>query len=194
MPKDLIIQNTFLLFLTPKQIKKKINPINKFTYDDDLLENATSLIIETTPNYEFKTTNEDYIIDKQINDNSFFILFINYQKKKEIIRKTSEIPEVKSISINSKNVYLNSIATTYIQKNNFDFKLDPNSKFYYLDRYLNDKGLTGHDQNITIFDTLIDFNHAMFYDDNVKLEFNTYMPNHRRILYFEYNSTLSDWE
>ena len=78
------------------------------------------------------------------------------------------------------------------KKNSFNFKKNDNSDFYYLDRYINDKGFTGENQTITILDTPIDFYHAMFRDDNVQVKINTYLPNHRKIVYYGFNGSLDE--
>lgn len=43
-------------------------------------------------------------------------------------------------------------------------------------------------------DTPLDFYHSMFYDENVPLELNRFMPNHRKIVYYGFSGTIEDLE
>lgn len=80
----------------------------------------------------------------------------------------------------------------FIQKTSYDFQLNSQSNFYYLDRYLINNGITGEGQIITITDMLIDFYHSMFRDDQNKLKSNEFLPNHRKIINYNFNGNLTD--
>lgn len=75
----------------------------------------------------------------------------------------------------------------YTQKNTDIKKINEKPKFYYIDRYLNNNNISGKNQIITIVDTLIDFNHAMFRDDNINMMLNSFFPNHRKFVYYKFN-------
>ncbi|KAK8836774.1 hypothetical protein M9Y10_037296 [Tritrichomonas musculus] len=204
--QDELIKDTFVLFLTQSQIEmisnisliKKIESYEKFS-DDKSLENCNKLIVFTSPNYELPVSNNDYII-KNKNGNSYIIKVLKKNlnekdftnKKKEVIRFLSNIPQIRSISTYTKPVPANALNAGFTQKNSFDFKRNNSSNFYYLERYMNNKGFTGENQIITILDTPIDFYHAMFRDDNVQVKINTYLPNHRKIVYYGFNGSLEE--
>ena len=62
-------------------------------------------------------------------------------------------------------------------------------------RYANDHNLTGEGQILTLVDTLLDFRHPMFRDDNVEVEFNKEMPDHRKIFYYHFlNGDIESWK
>lgn len=205
---DKLIKDTFVLFLKQEQIEKisnfslikKIEPFEKY-FEDRAPSNSDKFTIFTAPNFELPKSN-DYIIHYILNGYSIIIRILRKgmnekdfnEKKKEIIRYLSEIPEIKSISPYIDPVPNNAIISGFTQRNNFNFKLHNKSKFYYLDRYLNDKGLTGENQVITILDDPIDFYHSMFRDDNVQVKLNTYMPNHRKIVYYNFDGNLNDYK
>lgn len=205
---DELIKSTFVLFLYPDQIEKisnvslirPVEPKEKFNEDGGPLKQTDKLIIYTAPNFEIPRANEDYLIENKKNDNSIIIRFVQsdlsehkfLNKKRRVIRLLSEIPEVKSISTYSNLIPNNAIISGFTQKNSYDFKLHSSSKFYYLDRYLNNYGITGINQTISILDTPIDFYHAMLRDDNVQVKLNTYLPNHRKIIYYNFNGSLNN--
>lgn len=79
-----------------------------------------------------------------------------------------------------------SITVGYTQKNVplKEIQKDDLTNIYYLPRYINDKGITGKGQIITIQDTDIDIYHDMFRDENQTIEFNQKM-NHRKFIHYE---------
>ncbi|KAK8845778.1 hypothetical protein M9Y10_020697 [Tritrichomonas musculus] len=206
--KDLIMKNTYALYLSTQQISlisdisliKKIEAEDKFYEDDCPIEDTNYLIITTCPNYQLPTHNDIYKIENQDLSNTFIVRiergelndddFLN--KKKKVIKFLTKLSEVKTVSTFSKAVAYNAIISGYIQKNNYEFKRLPNRGYYYLNRYMNDHGLNGEDEVITVLDTPIDFMHSMFRDDKVKVEVNTHMPNHRKIIYYGYDGTMDD--
>ena len=104
----------------------------------------------------------------------------------------SEISEIRSISTYKHPQIKNAIMTGFTQQNSFSFQRDNQSNIYYLDRYLNNKGLRGGNQTITILDTPIDFYHSNFRDEKVQVKLNTYMPNHRKIIYYGFKGNLNE--
>lgn len=205
---DQLIKNTFILFLSPTQLEKianislvkRIESNEKYSGDERKLEKLDHLIVTTSSKFELPKINDDYNIENKKNGDSYIIRVIRNEldakeflkKKKKIIQYLSEIPEVKSISTYTVPVAQNAIISGYTQKNRYDFKLHSSSSFYYLDRYLNNNGITGKNQIVTITDTPIDFYHKMLYDDQVQLKFKTHMPNHRKIVYYNFPGNFSD--
>lgn len=58
---------------------------------------------------------------------------------------------------------------------------------------MNEKGLNGKGQIITVCDTYVDFNHAMFYDPNSTFDVNIPL-NHRKFAYYDFNGTVEELE
>lgn len=203
-----LIKNTFVLFLSKMQLQeisnisliKKIEPNEKYFDNDDQLAKINHLIVTTSFNFNFPEINEYYTIENIKNENSYIIKIIQNElserefikKKKRVIRLLSEIPEVRSISTYTRPITQNAIISGFTQKNRYDFKFNNKSNFYYLDRYLNEHGITGKDQIVTVTDTPIDFYHSMFRDDDVQFKLNTYMAEHRKIVYYNFKGNMSE--
>ncbi|KAK8847878.1 hypothetical protein M9Y10_018916 [Tritrichomonas musculus] len=200
LPSNEIIKNTFLLFLNSKQVQmisnvsliKKLVPEEKFDYVTENIDEADQLLVLTTDDFELPVQKEYYSIENKKRNGSFIITInqINLDKKKEMINYLENIAEVQSISIYKQPFSKNAIATGFSQKNRFDFKKDPDSFFYHLDRYLNNEGLTGKNEVITLYEKPIDFYHPMFRDDAfiekqkdpLVLDFG--MTDHRKFVYY----------
>ncbi|KAK8841620.1 hypothetical protein M9Y10_027245 [Tritrichomonas musculus] len=195
-----IIKNTFTAFLSKEELDiisnvslvKKIEPNEKIIEESQSIDDTNNFIIITSPHFEL-SANQHYIIEKRNNDDSFTIRILtkNTSKKKQILKQLSKIPEIKSIIAHKKPNFKNTYSTGFTQRNSFNFSLQ--NGFYALNRYLNDKGINGEGQVITILDSPLDFHHSMFRDENVKVELNKYMPNHRKIVYYSFEGDMDDW-
>ena len=207
--EDQIVKNTFILYLSPSQIKeissysliKLLDPSDKI----DLLSpyNETNyFLVETAPDSNIYTDSDLYSIVKVNRDNSYIIRVDQnelkksaFEKKKEQVTKLlSTNPAVKHITTYKKPVLQNDITIGYVQNNRQPFHRDEVTKQLIFRRYVHDHGLTGEGEIITIEDSPIDFRHPMFRDDNVPVEFNKDMPNHRKILYYQSFTDMKGWE
>lgn len=202
--ENLILPNTYILFLSQNQVNQisnislihKIEPQEKYYEDSGPIEKNSLLLVSTLPNYDLSSNKDDFIIEGRLNDALAILNLGNktVEQKNEIIKELCDISEVRTVTTYKYPKSANSLMTAYTQHNFIYFKKNPNRKFYYMDRYLNLNGITGENEVITIIDSPIDFNHAMFRDDDVDVEFNKLMPNHRKIIYYYYEKNMSTWE
>lgn len=201
--EDKLIKDTYVLYLSKKQLAqistislvKRIEPEDKF-YEDSISFSSTNyLIVFTHSDFKLHTVDGIYKVLMQNSEHSFIIQIecdnltqseIS-DKKQKTIKILTKIPEVKIVTPFVKPILHNAITAGYTQKNSFDFKRLPNRGYYYIDRYLNLNGINGSGEIITILDTILDYTHSMFRDDNVTFELNTPMPNHRKIVYYGYD-------
>lgn len=207
--KDEISKDTFVLYLTNDQFNqianislvKKIEPSDKIYEIGGSIDEAENLFVSVFHNYQLSNQGGLFSIENK-NQDSYILKFKteNLSKKDALKRKMqaikylSEIPEIKSISTYKKPTAKNSLATGFTQRNSFDFEQNKNWGFYSLERYMNNRGLKGENQVITVMDTILDFTHGMFRDDEVPIEFNKTMPNHRKIVYYKYHGNMNDWK
>lgn len=200
-PTNMLIKNTYILFLSKSQLfqisnislVKIIEPDDKSTFSDDQLMKSKYFIIHSSTNFELDHNSNLFTIKDVLSENYFIIKTKSesIQSKKRLIKILRENPFVRSISIYKKPVLMNNIMAGYTQKNTFDFKRDEKTGYYYSDRYLNDKGLNGEGQIVTMPDTFIDFNHAMFYDPESTFDVNVPL-NHRKFAYYFYKGTVDE--
>lgn len=192
-----ILQNTYVLYLSNSQLNKisNISLVIKIESDDKYYENDVSyaktnyLIVTTFSGYHLQSNEELYSIQMQFAENSYIVRIDRngltegdfLQKKKRTIKFLTKISEVKTPFM--KPVLHNVISSGYTQKNSFEFKQLPGRGYFYLDRYLNANGINGEGEVITILDTIIDYTHSMFRDDNVSVQLNTKLDNHRKFVY-----------
>lgn len=204
---DELIKNTFILFLNSNDLEqianislvKPIEPHEKY-FNDENNADSEFLFIVTTASYIIPNNNEYFSIEKKYDESSFVVKIARsnlnekefIKRKKKIVDFFSEIPEVKSISNYKKISTNNALMAGFTQKNSYDFQKYNGTNFYYLERYLNNRGITGENQIITILDTPIDFQHAMFRDDNVPVEINKTLENHRKLIYYRHSGSLKD--
>lgn len=198
--KKEIIKNTFSLFLSTKQLEqisnialvKKINPEDKYHEENKSFKEISHFVITAVPHFQLPST-EYYKIEKRYNIDSYQIRIDekDLTKKKKIIDELSLIPEIKSIIAHEKPTIQNSFATGFTQKNNFNFSVQ-GQNILTIDRYLNNNGLNGEEQIVTVMDTPLDYYHSMFRDDNTQFELNKFMPNHRKIVYYGFDGSLDD--
>ena len=138
-----------------------------------------------------KVSSDSYIIKiDQYDLNNYQFL----QKKKKIAYLLSNIAAVESISPYSKPQGANNVNIGIIQKLDQLLRRDGYLNLYKYSRYAHDHNITCEGQILTIIDTLLDFRHPMFRDDNVENEFNKEMPKHRKIFYYHFNGDLNAWQ
>ena len=102
----------------------------------------------------------------------------------DIYAKFTEAPEVESINSVPEGEFDNLFASGFTQKNDYQVNFDEESKMYSGSRYLEDKGITGKDEVVTLIDEFVDFYHGAFYDPDNSIEFNKSLTNHRKFSYY----------
>lgn len=210
--EDSIIIDTFILYLTEDELLqisdislvKKLLPEDKFQDSNEKLLKNNLFHVVIKPNSQIPIKSDLYSIEQQQTQDTY-IIRVNpdndndsafLTKKKQAIKFLSQIPEVKFISTYTPPTFSNSIHNGFTQKNQEpgSIQTDKTSNVKYLDRYVNNKGFTGAGQTITILDTPIDFYHAMFRDDKVKMQLNTPLKDHRKFVYYGSTSkSLAEW-
>ncbi|KAK8843157.1 hypothetical protein M9Y10_025354 [Tritrichomonas musculus] len=202
-----VIKNTFMIYLKNSQLKEikdvsliaKIEPSEKINEDGGPFENIIYFVVSTKPGFLLPPNPSLYTIIRKNNEESYLVLIepenleeAQYiQKKKRAAQYLSLISEVKSVSTYSPPKVKNNLMTGYTQKNTAISNRLTNSSNgqLYLPRYVNNHGINGEGEIITIQDTPIDFYHSMFYDPSVTFQLNKGMPNHRKIIYYGYTSS-----
>ncbi|KAK8896162.1 hypothetical protein M9Y10_014056 [Tritrichomonas musculus] len=209
LPTDEVIKNTFLLFLSPRQLEqisdysliKLLEPSDKID-EESPLDETNYLYVKAYPGYKLTPISDLFSIDSK-NSNDSFIFRIDQnrlseneflQKKEKVVQFLSEISAINTISPFKKPTKENNINVGLLQKNDQPPTRDPYTSFIKYDRYVHNHGLTGEGEIITIEDTLIDFRHPMFRDEKVPIEFNKDMPNHRKILHYSFKGDMKKWE
>lgn len=191
------------MYLSNSQLNKisNISLVRKIESDDKYYENDVSyaktnyLIVTTFSGYHLQSNEELYSIQMQFAENSYIVRIDRngltegdfLQKKKRTIKFLTKISEVKTVTPFMKPVLHNVISSGYTQKNSFEFKQLPGQGYFYLDRYLNANGINGEGEVITILYTIIDYTHSMFRDDDVSVQLNTKLDNHRKFVYYGYD-------
>lgn len=203
-PNSMILKDTFVLYLNTNQLEKikkfslvkKLDPSDKFIEDAILIENTNFFQVITAPNQSIPSNNKFYKILSQDNGQIYIIEIvkndISNQKiltniKKDVINFLTSINSVKCVSTYIPPQIKNNINTGFTQKNYPPNQIikDISTDIYYLPRYINEHGITGKDQIITIQDTPIDPYHAMFRDDNFgEIKINQYLNGHRKFVYY----------
>lgn len=206
--QDQIIKNTFMLYLLPSELDKissfsyatLINPSDKIDIISPLTE-TDYLLVQVSDDYQLPESPTLYTIDRKHNKNSYIIRVDqkglnskrSLQKKLSAAQTLSELPGVKLVTPYKNPVEQNNINIGYLQKNDQPLHREPHSGLYKYDRYLHDHNLTGQGEIITIEDSLIDYRHPMFYDENCPLEFNVEMKNHRKFVYYHSDYSYENW-
>lgn len=200
---DMIYKNTFLLYLSYEQISlisnisfsKILDPEDKIKEESGPLEKAQYLLVFGSHNFVPEQNSRHYTIISKRNSNSYLISFKDnsMQKKQYVAKILAENPSVKSIVTYSKPVLKNNLMTGYTQKNTHQYSKDEKSGILYINRYLNEKGFTGKGQIVTVVDSLVDFHHAMFNDDNATFDVKTHL-NHRKFVYYDYLGSVESLE
>lgn len=200
---DMILKNTFILYLDTNQLEKiqkislvkKLEQSDKFVEDGGSIENTSFLYVITAPNTSLPINPELYQIENYQDDFHLYIIKINdegnddkkiKEKKKKVIELLTSIHSIKLVSTFTHPQVKSSITVGFTQKNVplKEIQKDDLTNIYYLPRYINDKGITGKGQIITIQDTDIDIYHDMFRDENQTIKFNQKM-NHRKFIHYE---------
>ncbi|OHT08906.1 hypothetical protein TRFO_22397 [Tritrichomonas foetus] len=130
-----------------------------------------------------------YQIESKLLKNCYLISIINEKEsEKKAIEELSSLPYVQRISHYQEPQLKNILGAGFTQKNTREPQIIENTNYEYFERYINDKGITGQGEVVTVVDSLLDYNHDMFFDPNIKLEFQKNMANHRKIVYYDFES------
>lgn len=203
---DQLIKNTFHLYLSGNEIEtissialaKRVEPEDKIDEAGGSFENIE--LLHVVGANDLKLVNNEYYSVESKSDHSYIVRidrkglndkqFTNKKKKAALL--IAEIPAVKSVSTYKAPKIKNSAMTAFTQQNSATFTFDSDSQLYTAKRYLNDKGVTGEGEIITIQDTPIDVYHTMFLDGSNQVEINKTLQNHRKIIYYGYSGTLTN--
>lgn len=201
--QNLILKNTYLLYLSEEQFSKIANislakildPEDKFNMDQNSLEKAQYLSISGPKAFILNENSKFFSIDHQRTSDSYIIQLNtnSLQEKYDLIHRLASEPSIRSISIYNMPVLKNNINAGFTQKNSVPIQKDENSGFYYTERYFNENGINGQGQIITMQDTLVDFHHAMFNDDDATFDVNVTL-NHRKFVYYYYKGSVEKLE
>lgn len=210
---DMILKDTFLLYLTREQLEAlsevtlivPLEPKDKI-YDDEVpYEEAEALavsvkeglILEPHPSLYSIRDNISNIYKVRINKNG--LTQKAYAKKiNEVAHELAKIPHVRSVSTIRLPKLKNSMMTGFTQKNTRTFSKDSATGIFTSPRYLNNLGIDGRDEIVAIIDSPVDPFHQMFYDSSVSFKTNTDLAGHRKLVYYGYpgsaSSTVSGME
>ncbi|OHT00028.1 hypothetical protein TRFO_33413 [Tritrichomonas foetus] len=134
-------------------------------------------------------TSQYYKFESQIIKNCYLISITKEPGSEEkAIKELSSLPYVQLILPFEKPHLKNMFGAGFTQKNSREPKLLPDTKHEYFERYINDKGITGKGEVVTVVDSFIDINHDMFYDPNVSVPFNDINLDHRKIIFYDCES------
>lgn len=200
--KSSILKDTFILYLRTSQLEKiqnislvrKLESSDKFYEGGGSIEKVNLFHVVVAPGFNLPLNPDLYTILRR-DDQDSFLIQVNRnelskkkftQKKKKVVKELSSIDSVKSVSTFTRPRVKNNLMTGYTQKNApISSRLTHKSGVYYLPRYVNDKGINGEGQIITIQDTPIDPYHAMFRDDTYgSIKLNQELTNHRKFVYY----------
>ncbi|OHT03946.1 hypothetical protein TRFO_28659 [Tritrichomonas foetus] len=203
---NLLTKSVYQLYLTQKQIDYLLDNnilIHSFKPEDKISIKSLSFKKSNRnfhkEHYQYSImvhetftipTNENLYKILSRSSKTSYIVSIQFEKIKEAISYLSELSGVSLISDYIENKINNHFASGFVQKN--EQKISENSS--YIPRYLNEKGITGKNEVVTIIDDLIDIHHSHFYDEKANITFNTYLPYHRKIVYYKFNGTHSDFQ
>lgn len=196
---DLIIKDTFLLYLSYEQLSlisnitlaRKHKPEDKIKEGSVTIEKAQYLLVYGPHNFVLDSNSKLFSIESRKSSDSYLINFRDNSitKKRYLIKILSEDPSVKSIVPYSKPVLRNNLMTGFTQKNTREFFTDEKSGILYTKRYLNEKGIDGQGEIVTVVDSPLDYHHSMFYDPNCTFQLNTPLK-HRKIVYYNYYGSI----
>lgn len=203
-----IVKQTYVLYLSLEQVKalsnntliKPIEPEDKIDFESGPLNQTDYFLVTVSPDFIFPNGIE-YVVQSQLVKN-IYIIKANKDnlsesdfllRKEQLVKDFSEIPEVKSVSTFIQPTTFNNLMTGFTQQNSNNIQTD-NRGMQFIRRYLNDQGITGDGEIITVVDTPIDIFHIMFYDPTYQnFQVNTNLSNHRKFVYFGYPGELADY-
>ena len=207
--KGEMLKNTFLVYLSKDELQKisnislvkRLEPEDKLSYIGGPIEDVNHFLVIVAKDHKLPEKPKYYVLEskwlqntyivrvdrKSLNDEQFT------QKKNKVIQILTSLSYVQSVSTYTEPTIKNNVATGFTQKNNKNFVKDPDTGITTLDRYFNNRQITGKDEIITVIDTLIDIYHSMFRDNNVPVTFNQEMTNHRKFVYYGYPYDLNTW-
>lgn len=144
---DMIIKNTYILYLSTKQLSmisnislaKRIEPSDKFTDSNDKLSTAKYLLIIGPSNFQISENSNLYNIKQRLTSNSYVLKITKtmIRSKVNLIEILSLNPSILRISIYHKPILQNNIMAGYTEKNTRQFHKHNATGLYYTERYLN---------------------------------------------------------
>ena len=207
--KGEMLKNTFLVYISKDQLRyisnislvKRVEPEDKISYTGGSLQSTNFLIVITANEHELQTNSKYYTIETNRFHNTYILRIdrdsLNdkqfHHKKVKAIEYLSTLPYVRSVSTYTKPTIKNNVATGFTQKNSKNFVKNSDTGITIIDRYLNNRYITGQGEIITVIDTMVDIYHSMFRDNNVPVTFNKDMTNHRKFVYYGYPYDLNTW-
>lgn len=207
---DQMLKNTFMSFMSKQQLQKisnlslvkRLEPEDKISIIGGPINTSNFLIVSVSSDFKLNDT-EFYTVESKLLTDSYIIKinnekYLNDQKalkklNEKVVNYLASIPSVKRVSTYVKPTIKNNVAAGFTQKNSKNFVQNQQNQITVLERYFNDRQITGEGEIITVIDTLIDIYHSMFRDNNVEVVFNQPMADHRKFVYYGYPGELSDW-
>ncbi|OHT15008.1 hypothetical protein TRFO_14495 [Tritrichomonas foetus] len=191
---DYLIENNVLIHLFQPEDKISIRRFSNEKGDRNIQARQYnhnehykySIIVHET--YTLPTNENLYQILAR-NSKTSYIVSISLDKIKESIIFLSKLTGVSLIFDHVELTASNQFGAGFSQKNDQPIHIEKQQ----IPRYINDHGITGKNEVITIIDTLIDFHHSHFYDEKMNVTFNTLMPDHRKMIYYKYDGTHKEY-
>ncbi|OHT04331.1 hypothetical protein TRFO_28147 [Tritrichomonas foetus] len=200
-PSNFIESNLYRLYLTPQiaqllhtQNNVTIQPIsidNKIVDDLDYNKNRfyaefhESFNPENYQNNNQNSNDQNNFVEENIknSETKFLNLFKTiYEVTTNDVLSILNIPELLYIGNAPENHLHNRWGVGFIQQNGPP--RTTNKYGFHNYQYLQEHGLTGKGQTVTICDSGLDVNNSFFYDPDHSFTFDTLNPNHRKILYY----------
>lgn len=199
---NMILTNTLLLYLSPSQVQsivnftllKELEPEDKIHFESLSLEKTESLFISGCFNEPLKPES-DYYTFHMISKESALVHFHQMglskseflKQKHNVVSLLSKMACIKYVSTYKQPTILNFLGAGFTQRSNSNL-----INGSYLERYVNDHGITGKGEVVTLLDSPVDPYHNQFYDPNVEFAINKILVGHSKIVYYKYEGTLDE--
>jgi subtilisin family serine protease len=166
------------LYLTGRQAKFLVDEglailgvvEDKVKDDHKSIESSEFLILETTPTFDPSRFSEP------LRRQSSSLYTLQTTNLENSAAKFATDPDVLAVHPGARVMYCNRLSSGFTQSQTR--VLNANGGF---DRVFSDHGLNGSGVIITMLDSYLDVNSTFFYDPDVEVLNDTYLPTHRRI-------------
>ena len=172
-----ITSNTCLAFITEEKAKAirekynaKLKPLKMKNKLHDYDESSNKFTGRFHKSFNYQNYNFEKSKFIKLSDEIYSIV-------SDDIEEVLSIPELRSISSQFKTSLQNRWNAGFIQKN------QPPSDLMG-ERWLNNKGLTGKGEIVTVVDSGLDINNPYFYDPNQTVEFGKINYDHRKVVLY----------